>query len=128
LTHVANYFESKKKGLIVGISSVAGDRAKQSNYVYGASKGALSLYLQGLRNRLFPAGVRVLTVKPGFVDTGMTYGMPGLPGLVSPETAARAIFKAIEGRKDIVYVPGFWRWIMLVLKLIPERIFKRLKL
>jgi decaprenylphospho-beta-D-erythro-pentofuranosid-2-ulose 2-reductase len=128
LSCCANYFEPLKRGFIIGISSVAGDRGRQSNYVYGAAKGALSLYLQGLRNRLYASGVRVITIKPGFVDTAMTYGLPGLFLIASPQEIAERIVAALGKSSDVVYLPGFWRYIMLIIKFIPEPIFKRLKL
>lgn len=128
LSHCASYLESRKHGFIIGISSVAGDRGRQSNYVYGAAKGALSLYLQGLRNRLFTSGVRVITVKPGFVDTAMTYGMPGLFLVASPQYIGERIADALKKPADVIYVPWFWRYIMLIIKAIPEFVFKRLKL
>ncbi len=124
----ANYFEQKKSGFIIGIASVAGDRGRQSNYVYGAAKGALSLYLQGLRNRLCANGVRVITIKPGFVDTGMTYGLPGLFLVASPHSIGECIVSSLNKSADIVYLPWFWRYIMLIIKHIPEPIFKRMKL
>jgi len=128
LSLCANYFEPFKRGFIIGISSVAGDRGRQSNYVYGAAKGALSLYLQGLRNRLFASGVRVITIKPGFVDTAMTFGMPGLFLVASPQTIGKQIVKSLSKSADVVYLPGFWRYIMLIIKHIPETIFKRMKM
>jgi len=128
LSHCANYFEPLKNGFIIGISSVAGDRGRQSNYVYGAAKGALSLYLQGLRNRLFSSGVRVITVKPGFVDTAMTYGLPGLFLVASPQDIGERIARAPDKSADVLYLPWFWRYIMLIIKHVPEPIFKRLKL
>ncbi len=128
LSHCANYFEPLKRGFIIGISSVAGDRGRQSNYVYGAAKGALSLYLQGLRNRLFASGVRVITVKPGFVDTAMTFGLPGLFLVASPQAVGERIVRTLEKSADVVYLPWFWRYIMLIIQHIPEPIFKRLKL
>jgi len=128
LSHCANYFEPLKSGFIIGISSVAGDRGRQSNYVYGAAKGALSLYLQGLRNRLYSSGVRVITVKPGFVDTAMTYGLPGLFLVASPQHIGACIARAPDKSADVLYLPWFWRYIMLIIKHIPEPIFKRLKL
>lgn len=128
LTRIASRFEAQGSGTIVGISSVAGDRARQSNYVYGTAKGALSLFLQGLRNRLHPAGVRVVTVKPGFVDTPMTAHLPQGPLFAKPATIARGIHRAIRGGGDVVYLPWFWRFIMLVIRVIPEPLFKRLKL
>ncbi len=124
----ANHFEPLQRGFIIGISSVAGDRGRQSNYVYGAAKGALSLYLQGLRNRLYPGGVRVITIKPGFVDTAMTYGLPGLFLVASPQTIGERIVAALGKSADVVYLPWFWRYIMLIIKHIPEFIFKRMKL
>lgn len=125
----AEYFEQRRKGFICALSSVAGDRGRQSNYVYGAAKGALSILLQGLRNRLHPAGVRVITAKPGFVDTGMTFGLlGGGPLVASPEQVARGLCRAIAAGKHTIYLPGFWRWIMLVIRSIPEPLFKRLRL
>jgi len=128
LAQAANYMEEQGKGLIVGISSVAGDRGRQSNYVYGSAKGACSLFLQGLRNRLSRRGVRVITVKPGFMDTKMTFGKQGMFLVASPEAAAGAIVRGMRGSGDVLYVPWFWRWIMLIIRLIPEPIFKRMKL
>jgi short-subunit dehydrogenase len=128
LSLCANYFEPLRRGFIIGISSVAGDRGRQSNYVYGAAKGALSLYLQGLRNRLFSSGVRVITIKPGFVDTAMTYGLPGLFLVASPQSVGERIVVALKKPADVVYLPWFWRYIMLIIKHIPEPIFKRMKL
>jgi short-subunit dehydrogenase len=128
LSHCANYFEPLHYGFIIGVSSVAGDRGRQSNYIYGAAKGALSLYLQGLRNRLYPKGVRVITVKPGFVDTAMTYGLPGMFLVASPQSIGKRIVRALDRSADVVYLPWFWCYIMLVIKLIPESIFKRMKL
>lgn len=125
---LANHFEARRGGFLCVLSSVAGDRGRQSNYTYGAAKGALSLYLEGLRNRLFPAGVQVVTVKPGFVDTGMTYGRPGMFLVASPETIAAGVYRAVAGKKDVVYLPWFWRWLMLIIRNIPEPIFKRMKL
>jgi short-subunit dehydrogenase len=106
---------------------VAGDRGRQSNYLYGAAKAGLSAYLEGLRNRLYPAEVKVITVKPGFVDTRMTYGRSGLLLMASPESVAKGIFKAIVKGRDIVYLPWFWRLIMLIVRSIPEVIFKRMR-
>jgi short-subunit dehydrogenase len=127
LNILANYFEARRAGFICAISSVAGDRGRQSNYLYGAAKGGLSTFLQGLRNRLFSAHVKVTTVKPGFVDTRMTYGRPGLFLVASPERVAKGIFRAIIKGKDVVYLPWFWRFIMLLVNSIPEAMFKRLR-
>lgn len=128
LTVVANRFEAQRAGTIVAISSVAGDRGRQSNYVYGASKAALSAFLQGMRNRLFRSGVRVVTVKPGFVDTPMTAAVKKNALFASPERVARGILRAVDRGADEVYLPGFWRFIMLGIRSVPEWIFKRLRL
>jgi decaprenylphospho-beta-D-erythro-pentofuranosid-2-ulose 2-reductase len=128
LNIIANHFESRRSGFICVISSVAGDRGRQSNYLYGAAKAGFSAYLQGLRNRLLHSGVRVITIKPGFVDTAMTFGRPNRFLVASPEAAARGIFNAVASGKDVAYVPWFWRAIMLVVRLIPEAVFKRLRL
>jgi len=128
LTDIANRLESQGRGNIAVISSVAGDRGRQSNYLYGAAKAALSIFLQGLRNRLHSKGVQVLTIKPGFVDTPMTAEFKKGLLWVKPELIAKGIVKGIRGNKDVVYLPFFWRWIMLVIKSIPEKLFKRLSL
>jgi len=128
LSICANYFEPLKRGFIIGITSVAGDRGRQSNYVYGAAKGGLSIYLQGLRNRLFPSGVRVVTIKPGFVDTAMTFGLPGMFLVASPQTIGKQIVRTLSKSADVIYLPGFWRYIMLIIKHVPEIIFKRMKM
>jgi len=128
LNRCAIKMEEAGKGFIVGIASVAGDRGRQSNYTYGSAKGAFALYLQGLRNRLSSSGVRVLTVKPGFVDTGMTFGLEGMFLVASPKYVGERIARAVEKGRDIIYVPWFWRYIMLIITHIPERIFKRLSL
>jgi short-subunit dehydrogenase len=129
LTLVANRFEARRGGTIAVISSVAGDRGRKSNYVYGAAKGMVTLFLQGLRNRLAAAEVQVLTIKPGFVDTPMTAAIPkGGPLWAKPDAIAEGIVAAIEKKRDVVYLPWFWRWIMLIIRLIPERVFKRLSL
>jgi decaprenylphospho-beta-D-erythro-pentofuranosid-2-ulose 2-reductase len=126
ITWLANYFESTKQGTLAVISSVAGDRGRKSNYVYGASKGALSIFLDGVRNRIDRAGVQVLTIKPGFVATPMTAHVAQGVLFAQPSQVARGIVKAIERRRDVVYLPTFWAIIMLVLRLIPRRIFKKL--
>ena len=130
LTHLANYFEERKGGTIAVISSVAGDRGRQSNYVYGTAKGAVTIFLQGLRNRLYGSGVNVVTIKPGLVDTVMTAGVEFKRGALwaTPDRVARYIVRAIEKKTDVAYAPWFWRSIMLVIRALPERIFKRLKL
>lgn len=128
LSVLANLFEEKRSGFLCALSSVAGDRGRQSNYVYGSAKAGLTVFLQGLRNRLFRSGVKVITIKPGFVDTAMTFGRPGMFLVASPQAAAARIVAAIEKGKDQAYVPGFWRFVMLAIRLLPERIFKRLRL
>lgn len=128
LTVVANRFEAQKAGTIIAISSVAGDRGRQSNYVYGASKAALTAFLQGLRNRLFRSGVKVVTVKPGLIDTPMTAHLKKGPLFAKPDAVARGIVKAAQKGKDEVYLPGFWGLIMFIIRAIPEAVFKRLKL
>ncbi len=116
--------------MIAAISSVAGDRGRQSNYIYGAAKAGLTAYLQGLRNRLFFAGVHVLTIKPGFVATAMTDGLvnPNSPLLATPQQVARDIDRALRCRQNVLYTRWFWRPIMLIIRWIPEPVFKRLKL
>jgi len=128
LTHAANLFESQGSGTLCVISSVAGDRGRQSNYVYGAAKGAVSIFLQGLRNRLHSKGVQVLTIKPGFVDTPMTAAFSKSRLWTTPDVVAKGIYKAVIHKKDIVYLPWFWAPVMQVIRLIPETIFKRLRL
>lgn len=128
LTHVANLLEQRGAGTIVVISSVAGDRGRQSNYVYGSSKGGLNVFLQGLRNRLARSNVAVVTVKPGFVDTPMTAHLPKNALFASPERVAKGILRAVDARRDEVYVPGFWRLIMFAVRSIPEGLFKRMRL
>lgn len=125
----ANEMEKKGKGTIIGISSVAGDRGRGSNYLYGSAKAGFTAYLSGLRNRLFSKGVHVLTVKPGFVKTAMTEGLPlPAPLTAKPEQAARAIYIAAAKKKNVIYTLWMWRYIMLIIKNIPEFIFKKLKL
>lgn len=128
VTGFAELLATRRGSFIIGISSVAGDRGRQSNFVYGSAKGGFSLWLQGLRNRLWPSGVRVLTVKPGFVDTEMTWGLPGLFLVADPGKVGAAVVRALDGRRDVIYVPGFWRYIMWVIRAIPEGVFKRLRL
>lgn len=129
LNIVANDFEQRKGGFIVGISSVAGDRGRQSNYIYGSAKAAFSTYLSGLRNRLHAANVTVLTVKPGFVNTAMTKGM-NLPKRLTaePEEVARDIYNAQQSRKDVIYTKWFWSPIMSLIKNLPEKVFKKTKM
>jgi len=129
LNIISNDYETRKEGFIVGISSVAGDRGRKANYIYGSSKSAFSTYLSGLRNRLHECGVNVLTVKPGFVNTKMTEGMELPPKLtVSPEVVAIDIFNAQQKGKHILYTKWIWKYIMLIIKYIPEFIFKKMSI
>jgi len=122
---IANDFEHRRNGFIVGISSVAGDRGRKSNYLYGSAKAALSAYLSGLRNRLYDAQVHVLTVKPGFVATKMTEDMD-LPEKLTaqPEDVAVDIYRAQQKNKNVLYTKWIWRWVMLIIRMIPEWKFK----
>ena len=129
LNIIAEDFEQRHSGFIVGISSVAGDRGRKSNYIYGSAKAALSAYLSGLRNRLYSSGVQVLTVKPGFVATKMTAGMD-LPAKLTaqPEAVASDTYKAQQKKKNVLYTKWLWKWIMLIIKHIPEGIFKKMSI
>jgi len=120
--------EERGGGTVIGISSVAGDRGRIGNYVYGAAKSGFATYLSGLRNRLTRAGGHVVTVKPGFVDTAMTWGLPGMFLVASPESVARDLLRATDKRRDVIYTPFFWRWIMLIIRSIPERMFKKMSI
>jgi decaprenylphospho-beta-D-erythro-pentofuranosid-2-ulose 2-reductase len=127
LTLFAGDLERRNTGCLAAITSVAGDRGRRSNYVYGSAKGALSLFLQGLRSRLHPAGVRVITIKPGPVQTPMTDHLPNSARFADPEQVARDIVHALEQRSpDVLYTPKIWRYIMSAVQHIPETIFKRL--
>lgn len=126
---VADDFEQRRAGCIVGISSVAGERGRQSNYHYGSAKAGFTAYLSGLRNRLFHSGVHVLTVKPGFVRTRMTEGMRLPPALTAePAKVAHDIVRAMEKRTDVLYTLWMWRWVMLIIRCIPEFVFKKLRM
>lgn len=125
---IANAMERQGHGTLAVLSSVAGERGRQSNYVYGSAKAMVSAFTQGLRNSLAKKGVHVLTLKPGFVATPMTAHLKQGPLFASAETAAQVIVKAIEKKKDVAYVPGFWALIMAVIRAIPESVFKKLKL
>lgn len=129
LNIIANDFEQRKSGFIVGISSVAGDRGRKSNYIYGSAKAAFTAYLSGLRNRLHDAQVQVLTVKPGFVATKMTEGMD-LPEKLTarPEAVAKDIYSAQQTGKNVIYTKWIWRYIMFIIKMIPEWKFKGMSL
>ncbi len=129
LNVIANDFETRKNGTIVGISSVAGERGRQSNYVYGSAKAGFTAYLSGLRNRLAKSNVHVVTVKPGFVDTRMTehLNLPK-PLTAQPQQVAKQVFSAVRKKKNVIYVLSVWKIIMLIIRLIPESIFKKMKL
>lgn len=129
LNVVANDFEQRKKGTIVGISSVAGERGRQSNYFYGSAKAGFTSYLSGLRNRMYHHGVHVLTVKPGFVKTRMIENMKTpKPITATPKQVADKIFKSVKAKSNSIYVLPIWALIMLVIRSIPEGIFKKLKM
>lgn len=129
LNIIANDFEQRNSGFIVGLSSVAGDRGRKTNYIYGSAKSGFTAYLSGLRNRLANTDVHVMTVKPGFMNTRMTEGMD-LPSLLTaqPEDAARQIYRAQQKNKNVIYVKWMWQWIMLIIQHIPEFIFKRMSI
>jgi short-subunit dehydrogenase len=126
LGSAAALFQRMRAGQLVGISSVAGDRGRVLNPGYNASKAGLDAYLEALRNRLTRHGVHVLTVKPGFVDTEMLKSSPRRFGVISPERVAAGVWKAIRGRRQLVYLPWYWRWIMFAVKSAPSFIFRRL--
>ena len=128
LSRLAPRLAARGSGRIIVLSSVAGDRGRPSNYIYGSSKAGLNAYLQGLRARLAAKGVSVTTIKPGFLDTAMTFGLPGMFLVASPEACARACLRYATKGRDTVYFPAFWWLIMAIIKAIPERLFKRLKL
>jgi short-subunit dehydrogenase len=128
LAHIVTHFQKQGRGTIAVISSVAGDRGRQSNYIYGSTKGALSIFLSGLRQSLNKSGVQVLTVKPGFVDTPMTANFKKGILFVGPDIVAKGIYEAIIKGRDVIYLPWFWWWIMMIIRNIPEKIFKKMKL
>src|ERR1017187_10046285 len=120
LTHLANYFEKQGSGTIAVISSVAGDRGRKDNYVYGAAKGMLTIFLQGLRHRLYPSGVHVLTIKPGLVNTPMTAEFEKGFLWAEPDAVGRRLVDAIEQKREVVYIPWFWRPVMALIRAVPE--------
>ncbi|MEM7471924.1 MAG: SDR family NAD(P)-dependent oxidoreductase [Pseudomonadota bacterium] len=126
LQMIAPEIEARGGGTVVGVGSVAGDRGRIGNYVYGSAKAGFHTYLSGLRNRLTRSGGHVVTVKPGFVDTAMTWGIEGMFLVAPPEKVARDILRAVEKKTDVLYTPFFWRIIMGITKTIPERIFKKM--
>ena len=124
----ADYFQSRRAGTIVGISSIAGDRGRRGNPAYGASKAALSHYLEALRNRLGVFGVHVCTIKPGYIETPMTASLGKLPGMISAERAAREILTSARRRRNVRYVPLRWLAVSLVIRSIPSFVFRRLSI
>ncbi|MDB5108546.1 MAG: short-chain dehydrogenase [Candidatus Binatus sp.] len=126
ITLAARHLEQQRSGFIIVIGSVAGDRGRARNYVYGAAKGALAIFAQGLRGRMARGGVHVMTVKLGTVDTRMTWGREGAMLTIAPERAAASIYNAYRKGAEVIYVPWFWRVIMGAVRVIPERRFKRL--
>ena len=128
LSVLANRFEQRGSGILVGISSVAGERGRAKNYVYGSSKAGFTVFLSGLRNRLAKSGVHVVSVLPGYVETKMTSGMD-LPAKLTanPEEVANRIFTAVNKKKNIIYIKSIWQIIMIIIKIITEQIFKSLK-
>ncbi len=128
LHQLAPIMEERGSGTVIGIGSVAGDRGRLSNYVYGSAKAGFHTYLAGLRNRLGRSGVHVVTVKPGFVDTAMTWGLDGMFLVASPESVADDLLRAAAKKRNTIYTPWFWRYIMLIIMHVPEFIFKKLKI
>jgi len=128
LQMLAPVIEARGGGCVVGVASVAGDRGRIGNYVYGAAKAGFATYLSGLRNRLTRAGGHVVTVKPGFVDTTMTWGIEGMFLVARPQQVAADILRAVEKRRNVIYTPFFWRYIMLIIRHIPEAIFKKMSI
>lgn len=128
LTMLAPHLEARGGGAIVGVGSVAGDRGRLGNYVYGAAKAGFHTYLSGLRNRLARSGVHVMTVKPGPVDTAMTWGLPPMPLMTSPAGVTRDILRGLRRKRNVIYTAGIWRVVMTVIRLIPEPVFKKLKI
>lgn len=126
LTVLANYFESVGAGSIAVVSSVAGDRGRASNYVYGSAKSMVTSFTSGLRQRLYKKNVTVTTIKPGFVDTPMTARFKKNILWAKPSIVAQKIVQAIDQKKSVAYVPFFWAYIMLVIRLLPEKIFRKL--
>lgn len=129
LNVVAKDYAARNEGVIVGISSVAGERGRQSNYLYGSAKAGFTAYLSGLRNKLFHCGVHVVTVQPGFVYTRMTENLP-LPKMLTakPEEVADGVYAAVTKKKNVVFVKWFWRYIMIIIRNVPEFMFKKMKL
>ena len=127
-TDLASQLEAQGRGVIAVISSVAGDRGRRSNYVYGSAKAAVTAFTSGLRQRLYSKGVRVVTIKPGFVDTPMTAAFKKGALWATPASVAAAIVRAMDGGKSVIYTPWFWRPIMWIIRSVPESLFRRLRL
>ncbi|TCP62277.1 short-subunit dehydrogenase [Rhodovulum bhavnagarense] len=128
LHRLAPMIEARGAGTVVGVTSVAGDRGRIGNYVYGAAKAGFATYLSGLRNRLARSGGHVVTVKPGFTDTAMTWGMKGMFLVAAPEKVANDILNAVDKRRNVIYTPLLWMAIMAIIRAIPEPIFKKLSI
>lgn len=128
LQAIAPLMEERGEGNVVGVGSVAGDRGRIGNYVYGSAKAGFHTYLSGLRNRLGRSGVHVVTVKPGFVDTAMTWGIEGMFLVAPPEKVAADILKAVKKKRNVIYTPFFWWGIMTIIRHIPEPIFKKMSI
>ena len=128
LSRLASKLERDTSGCVIVMSSVSGDRGRRKNYVYGSAKAGLNVYLQGLRARLARADVSVTTVKAGFLATDMSFGIPGMVFGASPNACAAACLALGENGRDVAYFPWFWRYIMLIIRHIPERIFKRINI
>jgi len=128
LLRIAPIMESHGRGSVVGLGSVAGDRGRLGNYVYGAAKAGFHTFMAGHRNRMARSGVHVMTVKPGFVDTAMTWGLEGMFLVASPEAVARDIVTGLRKKRNVIYTPMFWFLIMTIIRCVPEFIFKRLKI
>lgn len=126
LQMLAPKIEARGKGTVIGVGSVAGDRGRIGNYVYGAAKAGFATYLSGLRNRLARSGAHVMTVKPGFIDTAMTWNVEGMFLVASPEQTAAHMLKAARKGRNVLYTPFFWRYIMAIIRAVPEPIFKKL--
>ena len=128
LQMLAPLMEARGSGTVVGVGSVAGDRGRIANYVYGSAKAGFATYLSGLRNRLNRAGCHVITVKPGPVDTAMTWGLDALPFMTTPDAVTRDILKGVRKRRNVIYTAGIWRLVMFVIRSIPEPIFKKMSI
>ncbi len=128
LQTIAPEMEERGGGTVIGVGSVAGDRGRIGNYVYGSAKAGFHTYLSGLRNRLTRSGGHVVTVKPGFVDSAMTWGIEGMFLVAPPEKVATDLLRAVEKKKNVIYTPFFWAIIMGIITRIPERIFKKMSI